>query len=137
MKAGVPTSIVATERLSATEGGPALIEAEAHEMMAQAHLLLARAARLRSEARADEVDDLVPLAETGLDVRTRRRLEKEGRLAVVKLGRRKFTRRSALAALVSDTSRCDVSTRLAVTDPREAARAAYHANGVRLSGDRK
>ena len=121
-----------------TVESPDLIEAEAHELMARAHQLLARAARVRANEPDQQADELVPVAESGLDARTRRELEREGRLPVVKLGRRKYTRRSALVALVAETPQRHVSPINGITDPREAARAAYHATGgARLKGDHK
>jgi hypothetical protein len=69
-------------------------------------------------------DDLVALADSGLDARTRRRFEREGRLPVVKLGRRKFTTRAALLALVSaPTKGAEVAP--PASDATAAARAAY------------
>ena len=75
---------------------------------------------------ADTVpDDMVPIAEVPLDARTRLRLEREGRLPVERLGRRKFTRRSALAALVGDLAAPCPGTGTAPHDPRESARELY------------
>mgnify|MGYP001172913420 CR=1 FL=1 len=102
------------------------LEAEGHALIAQGHELLAQAAQARAERREEPTaaDDLVPLADTPLDARTRRRLEREGRLPVVKLGRRKFTRRSALAGLVAETAAPTIST-ASSDDPQAAARDAY------------
>jgi hypothetical protein len=110
------------------------LEAEAHELIARAHLMLARAARLRAThpGKPEGADDLVPLSESGLGVRTRRRLEREGRLPVVKLGRQKFTRRSALLELVGEGDAVAASATPEVKDPREAARARYN----KISGRR-
>jgi hypothetical protein len=106
---------------------PGRLEADAHELIARAHVMLARAARLRAAQPASPTgaDDLVPLSESGLGVRTRRRLEREGRLPVVKLGRQKFTRRSALLELVGEKDASDSATPEA-KDPREAARTSYN-----------
>ena len=102
------------------------LEAQGHALLAQGHELLARAAELRAGAPSADPsrDDLIPIAEVPLDARTRLRLEREGRLPVEKLGRRKFTRRSALAALVGDAAPSptpDAPRR----DPRESARELY------------
>lgn len=103
------------------------LEAEAHELFARAHALLARAARVRAEQPegVSGADDLVPLSKSGLGARTRRRLEREGQLPVVKLGRQKFTRRSALVGLVGNGETNIASPATTVLDPREAARADY------------
>jgi hypothetical protein len=113
---GAPTNRAEADRL----------EGQAHVLLARGHELLARAAELRAGAPSADPsrDDLIPIAEVPLDARTRLRLEREGRLPVEKLGRRKFTRRSALAALVGGVTPSpapDASRR----DPRESARALY------------
>jgi hypothetical protein len=103
------------------------LEAEAHDLIARGHALLAKAARLRT-ARVqvhDDGDALVPLAQSGLAIRTRRKLEREGLLPVVKLGREKYTRSSALAALVPSTKPNINDPPLTAQSPREAARASY------------
>ena len=52
------------------------LEAEAHELIARGHALLARAARLRETVDAPGGgDELVALADSGLDARARRRLD--------------------------------------------------------------
>jgi hypothetical protein len=51
-------------------------------------------------AAAAPLDELVPVDSCGLERAARRRLERDGRLPVVKLGRRKFVRRSDVAKLV-------------------------------------
>jgi len=104
----------------------ARLEAEAHELIARGHTLLAQAARLRA-ARSDiqdSGDTLVPLAESGLAVRTRRKLERAGRIPVVKLGREKYTSRSALVALLPANNK-DINDSPTAQSPREAARASY------------
>jgi hypothetical protein len=102
------------------------LEAQGHALLAQGHELLARAAELRAAepATAGADDDLIPIAEVPLDARTRLRLEREGRLPVEKFGRRKFTRRSALAALVGDAAPPPTSD-TPRRDPRESARELY------------
>jgi hypothetical protein len=113
------------------------LEAEGHALIAQGHELLARAAQARAEGTEyqGDPDDLVPLAETALDARTRRRLEREGRLPVVKLGRRKFTSRSALASLVDPAAADGSSCPPEDADARAVARRVYAsvdaANGPR------
>jgi hypothetical protein len=102
------------------------LEAQGHALLAQGHELLARAAEIRAASPSPDTshDDLIPIADVPLDARTRLRLEREGRLPVEKLGRRKFTRRSALAALVGDApppATNDAPRR----DPRESARELY------------
>jgi hypothetical protein len=76
-------------------------------------------------------DELVALTDSGLDARTRRRLERDGRLPVVRLGRKKFTTRAALAALVNapTTAAAVVPT---ATDATTAARAAYAPGPLRM-----
>jgi hypothetical protein len=113
------------------------LEAEAHELLARAHGLLAQAARLRAEhsEEAGGADDLVPLSKSGLGARTRRRLEREGRLPVEKLGRQKFTRRSALVGLVGNGKANIPSPATTVLDPREAARADYAKISARRAAD--
>jgi hypothetical protein len=108
-------------------GEASRLEVEGHELIARGHTLLARAARLRAEhpIAIGVADDLIPLAESNLAVRTRRMLEREGRLPVVKLGRQKFTRRSDLIGLVGNGEPATASSRPVPTDPREAARAEY------------
>ena len=103
------------------------LEAEGHALIAQGHELLARAAQARAGRSAPDIppDDLVPIAEVPLDARTRLRLEREGRLPVERLGRRKFTRRSALAALVGDLAAPSPGTGAARPDPRASARELY------------
>jgi hypothetical protein len=77
------------------------LESKGHALIARGHRLLARAAGLRARpASGDPIDVLVPISDVPLDARTRLRLERDGRLPVMKIGRRKFTRRSALAELV-------------------------------------
>jgi hypothetical protein len=103
------------------------LEAEGHALIAQGHELLARAAQARAEGTEDQAgpDDLIPLAETALDARTRRRLEREGRLPVVKLGRPKFTRRSALASLADPSAADAASCPPEDDDARAVARRVY------------
>jgi hypothetical protein len=95
------------------------LEAEGHALIAQGHELLARAAQARAGRSAPDIppDDLVPIAEV--------RLEREGSLPVERLGRRKFTRRSALAALVGDIEAPSPHVGPAPHDPRESARELY------------
>ncbi len=112
---------------------PEALEAEAHEMFSRAHSLLAEAAHLRlSSAAPSRTDDrLVRLSESGLAVRTRRRLERAGRLPVIKLGREKYTRQSALLALLASESPMASTSERSSLSPRDAARAAY----AKLSAD--
>jgi hypothetical protein len=102
------------------------LEAQGHTLLAQGYELLARAAEIRAAEPAPHAapDELVPIAEVPLDARTRTRLEREGRLPVEKLGRRKFTRRSALAALVRDAAPSP-SPEAPRGDPRASARELY------------
>jgi len=102
------------------------LEAQGHALLAQGHELLARAAEIRAAEPSPGTlpDDLIPIAEVPLDARTRLRLEREGRLPVERLGRRKFTRRSALAALVGDAAPSPTSD-TPRRDPRESARELY------------
>ena len=79
-------------------------------------------------------DELVPLNECGLDEKTRARLVRSGELPARKLGRRWFTKRSALLALIDEKPRPSESATPA--DPREAARATY-ADVTRLDDARK
>jgi hypothetical protein len=76
---------------------------------------------LSLERGCDAGDELVP-SPFGLEQRSARALVKSGRLPVVRIGRRIFTRRSALAALVDAQSL--VPTQDAI-DPAGAARNAY------------
>jgi hypothetical protein len=112
------------------------LEEEAHGLIARGHELLAKAAGLRALRRPGGVagpsdNELVPLTEVPLDARTRRRLEREGRLPFEKHGRRKFTTRAALAALVAPRAGGDAPEMSAPEpttnprDPREAARLHY------------
>jgi hypothetical protein len=79
----------------------ARLESKGYALIARGHRLLARAAALRvNPIHSTPGDDLVAVSDLPLDRRTRIRLEREGLLPVTKLGRRKFTRRSALVALV-------------------------------------
>ncbi len=106
----------------------ATLEAEGHALIARGHALLAEAARIRAQGSAvhDDADELVPLCRSGLAVRTRRKLEREGRLPVVKLGRSKFTRRSALLALLDATTGDGPrAPGQHPSTPQEAARASY------------
>ncbi len=59
---------------------------------------------LAAERRDGEGDELVSLADAGIERRALRRLQREGRLPVERIGRRLYTRRSALLALVGVTS---------------------------------
>jgi hypothetical protein len=72
-------------------------------------------------------DELVPLNSCGVERRTLRRLTKEGRLEVVRLGRKLYTTRRALAELVTDRGRSSAREKPTAGDPRAAARAAYAA----------
>jgi hypothetical protein len=73
---------------------------------------------------ADDADALMPFP-FGLEHRAARSLMREGRLATTKIGRRIFTRRSAVLALVGDTPQA--APRMVGADPAAAARAAYDA----------
>lgn len=115
------------------------LEAEGHELIARGHELLAQAARLRTTQVnvPDGGDTLIPLAESGLAVRTRRKLEREGKLPVVKLGREKYTRRSALVALLPPNDNINDSPPTALS-PREAARASYtRGTSPQIEGSRR
>jgi hypothetical protein len=114
----------------------ARLEVEGHELIARGHTLLARAARVRAEhpTAVGAADDLIPLAQSSLGARTRRRLEREGRLPVVKLGRQKFTRRSALVGLVGDAEPAPAApAKLTLEEVRELARRDY----ARISAERE
>jgi hypothetical protein len=81
---------------------------------------------LAIERRADVGDDLVPFP-FGFERRAARALIREGRLATTRIGRRIFTRRSAVLALVGDSANPVPAPAPVVTDPVAAARAAYAA----------
>jgi hypothetical protein len=105
----------------------ARLEAEGYRLLAEGHALLARAARLRAElpASAAAGDSLVAIAESGLDARACRRLEAEGLLPVRKVGRRKYTTRSALVALVTSTTSSTARVPTHPETPEEAANRMY------------
>jgi hypothetical protein len=119
----------------------ARLESEGHALIGRGHELLARAAQLRAETPGVNQggDELVALADCGLDARSRRRLEREGRLPVSKIGRRKFTTRSALVALVPSMStiRATPEARTPAETPGEAARKAYAALATRPAAARR
>jgi hypothetical protein len=74
-------------------------------------------------------DELVPFP-FGLERRAARALVRAGRLPSVRIGRRLFTRRSALLALVAPSTSTPAS---AVDSASEAARAAYaRGSGLRV-----
>jgi hypothetical protein len=69
--------------------------------LADAAEALGRIARALAERPDPAVqDDLVPLADLPFEVEARRSLVREGRLKVVRVGRKLFTSRRAVAALV-------------------------------------
>jgi len=116
--------------------------AEAARLEADARALEVEAARLRVQAaEADDgpADDLVPLDETPLEAKAARRLERDGALPVRRIGRRKYTTRAALAALIATPAPPASSPRPvepADEDPREAARRAYPSLTSRQTGRR-
>jgi hypothetical protein len=82
----------------------------------------------------DHGDELVLLNSCGIERRALRRLAKDGRLEVVRLGRKLFTTRRSLAALVRE--RAPGEPKKATTrDAQAAARAAYAAP-LRVVGGR-
>jgi hypothetical protein len=74
-------------------------------------------------------DELVPIASCGVERRALRRLARQGRLEVVRIGRKSFTTRRALAALVDAPQS---AAPLPAADPVAAARAAYASKSLRV-----
>lgn len=94
---------------------------EALASIGRALLVLAAEPDTAATAPADE---LVPVADCGLELRTARRLVREGRLPVVRLGRRRLVRRSDVARLgepVVEPSRPTLAERAAARGRRAAA----------------
>lgn len=88
---------------------------------------------LAGARRADAGDDLVALAGCGIERRALRRLQREGRLPVERIGRKLYTRRSALVALVQ-TEPTEAPSRASThaVDPEQAAREAYAGRSLRV-----
>ena len=69
-------------------------------------------------------DDLVPMADAGIERRALRRLIREGRVRATRIGRRTYVSRADLGALL--TTRAPLAPAAgAKSDPADAARAAY------------
>jgi hypothetical protein len=81
---------------------------------------------LAIERKGHAGDELVPLASCGVERRALRRLAREGRLEVVRIGRRQYTTRRALAGLVT-LGPVGAEAGEQATDPAAAARKAYAA----------
>jgi hypothetical protein len=87
---------------------------------------------IRIVVETQKPDELVPITQAdlepfGLELRPIRRLIAAGKLRVVEIGRRRFTKRSFLLALVDELPavRGPQDADKVVVDPREAARRAY------------
>jgi excisionase family DNA binding protein len=68
-------------------------------------------------------DDLVPMADAGIERRALRRLIREGRVRATRIGRRTYVSRADLGALLAASP--VASAARTAPDPAEAARAAY------------
>ncbi len=82
---------------------------------------------IAAKRRGDVADDLVPLADAGIERRALRRLIREGRVRATRIGRRVYVARADLGALLTNGSPV-VPAANASSDPAEAARAAYSAS---------
>src|ERR1700722_179041 len=72
-------------------------------------------------------DDLVPLADAGIERRALRRLIREGRVRATRIGRRVYVARADLGALLTTRVPLAPAASSDKSDPAEAARAAYSA----------
>jgi hypothetical protein len=95
-------------------------------VLAVAAALVGLVDALASERRAAPGDDLVALAGCGIERRALRRLQRDGKLPVERIGRKLYTRRSALLALVqTETAAAPACASTAAMNPEQAAREAY------------
>jgi hypothetical protein len=107
-------------------------------VLAVAAALVGLVDALLAERRAEVADELVPLADAGIERRALRRLQRDGRLPVERIGRRLYTRRSALLALVITTPAKEVPPNAApVADVAQAAREAYAGRPLRIVGGKR
>jgi hypothetical protein len=94
----------------------------------RALLALLAATGLLETGKSEPGDELVAFP-FGLERRAARSLVRTRRLAVERIGRRLYTRRSALVALVEASPHAPSPV---VADPAEAARAAYASKSLRI-----
>lgn len=73
-------------------------------------------------------DELVPLADAGVELRALRRLVRQGRVRSTRIGRRVYVSRADLAGLVGQApASASATARAPASDAASAARAAYAA----------
>ena len=108
------------------------MRADDPRVLAVATAILALVDAFAGERPGDTADELIAFP-FGLERRAASDLARSGRIPTVRLGRRTFTRRSALIALVGPSpSPAAALAAPPVADPASAAREAYSARPLRM-----